>query len=77
MLHQGAPNGGAISSGCDRYVSLIVRETFNGGMVSKVFSCNLHSVQSRERLAYALPFVATSLEMIKNGFGSVSCWQVP
>ena len=76
MLHQGAPNGGAISSGCDRYVSLTVRETFNGGMVSNVFSCNLHSVQSRERLAYALPFVAASLEMIKNGFGSVSCWQV-
>ena len=46
VLHQGAPNGGAISNGCDRYVSLTIRETFNGGMVSNVFSCNLHSVQS-------------------------------
>lgn len=27
----------AISSGCDRYVSLTIRETFNGGMVSNVF----------------------------------------
>ena len=54
MLHQGAP------SGFDRYVSLTVREMFNGGMVSNIFSYNLHCVQSRERLAYALPFVATT-----------------
>lgn len=46
VLHRGAPSGRAISSGCDRYVSLTIRETFNGGMVSSVFSCNLHSVQS-------------------------------